>query len=57
MRKYLYRKDFDEKDADPSNAPRKTIFFHPHKSSLGEISIQQQKDNIGKNQIPYQRMN
>ncbi|EPA05455.1 sensor histidine kinase [Candidatus Nitrosarchaeum limnium] len=48
MRKYLYRKDFDEKDADPSNAPRRTIFFHPHKSSLGESSVQQQKDDIGK---------
>lgn len=48
MRKYLYRKDFDEKDADPLNAPRRTIFFHPHKSSLGEISNQQQKEDVEK---------
>jgi signal transduction histidine kinase len=42
MRKYIYRKDFDENDIDPLNAPKRTIFFHTKKAGLGEIIDQDQ---------------
>ena len=46
MRKYIARKNFDEKNVDPLNAPERTVFFQKNQTNVEQIiSIEQSQDN------------
>ncbi|PBO84965.1 MAG: histidine kinase [Thaumarchaeota archaeon] len=38
MRKYIIRKNFDEKNMDPLNVPQRSVFFQKKQESFGTIS-------------------
>jgi hypothetical protein len=46
MRKYITRKNFDEKNVDPLNAPERTVFFQKNRVNIEQITpIEQSQDN------------
>ena len=45
MRKYMTRKDFDAKNIDPMNAPKRTVFYEKKKGPGVEVVQKSNKDN------------
>ena len=46
MRKYIVRKNHDEKNIDPLNAPERTVFFQKTRTNVeNTATIEHSKDN------------
>jgi len=45
MRKYITRKNFNEKNVDPLNAPERTVFFQKNRANLEQNTTDEQLQN------------